>query len=119
MRKTIRIGNKDYFIKSSAWTQFKYRNDTGRRMLADIQNVSKFNELPEEEQIGKMEDVMEVLLRMAYIMIEEADPKQVTTFEDFLKDTDGLFDNTEWINDVVEYAAAPISRGVQSGPQAE
>ena len=47
-------------------------------------------------------------------MIEEADPSQVTTFEDFLKGIDGLFDDTDWINEVISLAVAPISRGIQT-----
>ena len=69
------------------------------------------------EQIGQMEDVIELLLQIAYIMIEEADPTQVTTFEEFLKGIDGLFDETAWVNEVIELAASPISRGLQTHPQ--
>lgn len=117
MRKVIKISNKEYSMKSSAYTQFKYKNDTGRKLLDDIQQISKINSLPEEEQVGKTEDLIELLLRIAYIMIEEADDKQVTTFDDFLKDIDGLFDNTDWIKEVIELAASPISRGIQAVPQ--
>lgn len=119
MRKTIKIGEKDYFMKSSAYTQFKYRNDTGRRLLDDIQQISKISEMSEEDQVKKTEDIIELLLRIAYIMIEEADEKQVTTFEEFLKGIDGLFEDTKWINEVIELAAAPISRGLQINPQGE
>ena len=117
MRKVIKISNKEYSMKSSAYTQFKYKNDTGRKLLDDIQRISKINSLPEEEQVSKIEDIIETLLQIAYIMIEEADDKQVTTFDDFLKDIDGLFDTTEWINEVIELAASPISRGLQEVPQ--
>lgn len=113
MKKVVKIGEKEYTMQSSAYTQFKYRNDTGRRMLDDIQQVSKINGLTEEEQVTKVEDIIEILLRMAYIMIQESDAKQVTTFEDFLKSIDGLFDTTEWVNEVIELAASPISRGIQ------
>ena len=49
---------------------------------------------------------------MAFIMIEEADAKQITTYDEFLKSIDGLFDDTDWINQVIELATSPISRGV-------
>ena len=117
MRKVIKISNKEYSMKSSAYTQFKYKNDTGRKLLDDIQRISKISQMSEEEQIGSMEDVIELLLRIAYIMIEEADAKQVTSFDDFLKDIDGLFDETDWINEVVELATSPISRGLQKSNQ--
>lgn len=119
MRKVVKISNKEYSMKSSAYTQFKYKDVTGRKMLDDIQRISKVNSLSEEEQVTQMEDIIELLLRIAYIMIEEADASQVTTFDAFLKDIDGLFDNTEWVNEVIELAASPISRGIQTNPQNE
>lgn len=114
MRKVIKISGKEYSMKSSAYTQFKYKDVTGNRMLDDIQKISKINGLSEEEQVGRLDDVIELLLKMAYIMIEEADDKQVTTFEDFLKNIDGLFEDTTWINEVIELATSPISRGIQN-----
>ena len=114
MRKVIKISGKEYSMKSSAYTQFKYKDVTGRKLLDDINKISKVNSLTEEERLSSMEDIIETLLQIAYIMIEEADEKQVTTFENFLKDIDGLFDSTEWINEVVELAASPISRGLQA-----
>ena len=35
MKKIVKIGNTEYSMKSSAYTQFKYKNDTGRKMLED------------------------------------------------------------------------------------
>lgn len=117
MKKIVTIGDKEYSMKSSAYTQFKYRNDTGNKMLEDITKISKMKDLSEEGQASSTEDLIEMLLRMAYIMIEEADSSQVTTFEAFLKSIDGLFDHTEWVNDVIELATSPISRGIQKLPQ--
>ena len=117
MKKTIKIGGRDYFMKSSAYTQFKYRDETGRRLLDDIQKLSHLNELSEDEQIAQTDDLIELLLRIAYIMIQEADENQVGTFEEFLKGIDGLFEETAWIYEVIELAASPISRGLQGNPQ--
>lgn len=117
MRKVIKIGDREYSIKSSAYTQFKYRDDTGRRLLDDIQEVSNIRNLSESEQISKTDDIIELLLKIAYIMIQEADEKQVSSFEEFLKEIDELFDNPEWINDVIEAATAPISGGLYKDPQ--
>ena len=114
MRKVLKIGEKEYSLKSSAYTQFKYRNDTGRKMLDDIQEIAKIGELSEDKQVSKIEDLIDLLLRMAYIMIEEADSSQVTTYEDFLKGIDGIFDNIEWINEVISLASSPFSRGIQT-----
>ena len=99
-------------MKSSAYTQFKYKNDTGRKMLEDLQSLTKLQNATEEEALVSVDDIVEIVLRMAFIMIEEADAKQITTYDEFLKSIDGLFDDTEWINQVIELATSPISRGV-------
>ena len=113
MRKIVKISGKEYSMQSSAYTQFKYKNDTGRKMLDDLRSIMKLAESTEDEQISASEDLIELLLKMSYIMIEEADKKQVGSYEDFLKSIDGLFDETEWINEVVELATSPISRKLQ------
>lgn len=112
MKKIVTIGGKEYSMKSSAYTQFKYKNDTGRKMLSDIQTITRLEQIEEQEVLGEMDDVIEILLRMAYVMIDEADPNQVESYEAFLKETDGLFDNQEWIMDVITLATSPLSRGV-------
>lgn len=112
MKKIVKIGNKEYSMKSSAYTQFKYKNDTGRKLLQDLQNLSKLQDVEEENLLASIDDLSEIILRLSYIMIEEADPTQVSTFENFLKDIDGLYDDTEWFNEVISLATAPISRGV-------
>lgn len=112
MKRIIKIGNKEYEMKSSAYTQFKYKNDTGRKLLEDLQNLTQLQNKEESEMIASIDDLTDIVLRISYVMIEEADQSQVTTFEDFLKGIDGLFDNTEWINEVISLAVAPISRGI-------
>lgn len=117
MRKVVKISDKEYSMKSSAYTQFKYKNDTGRGLLEDLNKIQKYGELTPEEQVSKTQDLLELLLKLAYIMIEEADEKQVKSYEDFLKDIDGMLDNTDWISEVVELASSPFSRGIQKVPE--
>lgn len=117
MKKIITINGKEYNAKSSAYTQFKYKNDTGRRMISDLQELAKLNDKSEEEQVSYVEDLLEIVLKMAYIMIEEADSSQLTSYEDFLKELDGVFDDQQWIADVVELASSPLSRGIKTSPQ--
>ena len=114
MKKIVTIGDKEYSMKSSAYTQFKYKNDTGRKMLKDIQEITKLGEIDNTEVLSEMDDVVEIILRLAYTMIEEADPSQVENFEAFLKNIDGMFDNQDWIMDVVTLATSPISRELQA-----
>ena len=112
MKKVIKINDKEYEMKSSAWTQFKYRDMTGRRMLQDLQDLTKLQDAKDEEMIGGIDDLTEIVLKMAYVMIEEADSSQVKGYDEFLKSIDSLYDNTDWINEVIELAVSPISRGV-------
>lgn len=53
MRKVIKIGDKEYSMKASAYTQFKYKNDTGRSLLCDIQSLSDLQNLEDKEQVSK------------------------------------------------------------------
>lgn len=113
MKKIVKIGGKEYTLKSSAYTQFKYRNDTGHKLLDDIQKISKLIEAPEEEQISQMDDIIDLILRIAYIMILEADEKQVSTYESFLKGIENLFsDDDNWAKEIIELASSPFSGGV-------
>ena len=52
MKKIVTIGGKEYSMKSSAWTQFKYKNDTGRKLLQDIQSITKLADIKEAEVLG-------------------------------------------------------------------
>lgn len=117
MKKVITISGKEYTMKSSAYTQFKYKDETGRKMLGDLQNLTRLQEMDNNELLGEIDDLTEVLLKMAYVMIEEADPNQVKSYEEFLKGIESLYDNQDWINEVITLAAAPISRGIQNTPQ--
>lgn len=117
MRKTITISGKEYNMKSSAYTQFKYKNETGRKLLEDIQKLTTLQEASQEDMMSGIDDLLEIILRITYIMIEEADSSQVTSYEDFLKGLDGLLDNQEWLQEVITLAASPLSRGIQANPQ--
>lgn len=112
MRKVITISGKEYTMKSSAYTQFKYKDITGRRMLKDLQDLGKLQNAAEEEMIEGIDDLTEIILKMAFVMIEEADSKQVSSYEEFLKSIDNLYENTDWMNEVIELATSPISRGI-------
>lgn len=112
MKKIIKIGDKDYTLKASAYTQFKYRNDTGRKMLKDLQDLSNLQNASEEDMVEGVEDLTEIVLKMAYVMIEEADSTQVKSYEEFLKGIENLYDDITWINEVIKLATSPLSRGI-------
>lgn len=110
MERIIRISNKDYKMKASALTQFSYKNETGRSFLSDLQKLTdiKGNELE------ALDDVTELVLKMAYIMTKEADKTQVVNYEEFLSNIDNLYDEVSWIQEVLELACTPLSRQLQT-----
>ena len=105
MDKVVKIGEKEYKMKSSAWTLFSYKNDTPLyRFLCHKKNIKQ--ELKEDKLLDVMDmssDMIETLTQLAYTMIKEADKNQVESYESFLKGIDNLFSkSSDWINEVVE-----------------
>lgn len=118
MRKKITIGNKEYEMQSSAYTQFKYRDVTGRTLIKDLTELSKKQEKMSSkndltEQFEGIDDFITTVLEIAYIMSSEA--KSFTgTKEEFLMTIDNYLENADWIGEVVELAISPLSRGIQT-----
>lgn len=115
MEKTIKIGNKAFNMSSSAYTQFKYKNDTGRSLMQDIAEFQvKYKDLLEgktDVSLDQIDEIVDTLLRIAYIMTNENDKTQAPNFEEFLKQIDNYFVNIDWFNEVVELATSPFHRG--------
>lgn len=119
MKKIIKISGKDYTIKSSAYTQFKYKNDTGRNLLNDLKALTfKIEGKKDEEVIEALDDMLDIMLKITYILIDEANQDNIGSFDDFLKSIDDLFGDISWIPDSIECAIAPLSGGTQgTSPQ--
>ena len=113
MEKIIRIDTKDYKMKASAYTQFAYKNETGRSFLNDIQQLTKYVN-NDSIDINSLDEVSELLLKVAYVMIKEADSAQVSDFDSFLKGIESLYDNIDWITEVITLGCTPISRQLQT-----
>lgn len=112
MQKVIKIGDKQYTMKSSAYTQFAYKNETGRSFLTDIKSLTEATESGLEYE--KLEEVTELLLKIAYVMAKEGKDAQVTDYKTFLQGIDNLCDDQEWITEVVTLACSPLSRQLQN-----
>ena len=117
MRKTINIGGKDYNMQASAYTQFKYKNDTGRKLMQDLNKLTELNTEDTKDTLNKLDDFLDIILRVAYTMIEEADKTQVNSFEEFLKGNDNLLEDNNWIGEVITLAMSPLSRGLKAVPK--
>lgn len=116
MKKIIKLGGKEYSMQSSALTQFKYRDMTGRKLMQDINAIKDLRE-KNDDILAILDDFIEILLQITYVMIVESDAKQVGSFEDFLKGIEKLFEEIEWVDDVIDLAVSPISGGNQTNPQ--
>lgn len=122
MEKTIKIGNKEFNMSSSAYTIVKYKNDTGRSLMQDLAEFeTKYKDLfnAKEDNInmnilGQVDEIMEMILRIAFIMTNEKDKSQAQTFDDFLKQIDNYYEGLDWLNEVVELATSPFQRRVQA-----
>jgi hypothetical protein len=118
--KEITIGTKKFAMKSSAYTQFKYKDITGRSLIKDLTMLGKkyadIGEIKEEEALEKYDDLEEFImaaLRMAYIMSMEGKSFN-GTFENFLMEIDNYLDNLDWISEVMDLALSPLSRNIQT-----
>lgn len=120
MLKTVKIGNKDYVLKSSAYTIFAYKNETGRDLLVDLNSINekyiKISKLTEEEQnsawMNEITGIIENTLKIAHIMIREND-KTFKEYNEWLKDIDELLENPNWIMEVLEVGIAPFRGRIQ------
>ena len=113
MKKIIAIDGKEYTMKSSAYTQFAYRNLTGRSLLKDIQNISIVADKIETD-MSLIDEITEPLLDISFVMIQEADANQVKTKEEFYKSIESLYDNYDWIQEVMTLAINPLHRQLQN-----
>lgn len=111
MQKIIKIGEKEYSMKASAFTQFAYKNETGRSFLSDLKKLSELK--GEDSDVDKLDNVMDLILQVSYVMIRESNESQVTNFESFLKGIDDLYSDPSWIEEVITLAISPISRQLQ------
>ena len=132
MEKIVKIGNKEYKMRASAFTVFGYKNEFKRDFVKDLKEIyTSFDGLEDlfgtnshnidKEKIKDkiMEnnnlniidnslDLVEVIFKISYVLIKEADKFQVVSFEDFLKGIDSVFSDTSWISDVIELAVSPF-----------
>ena len=119
MEKIVKIGDKTFQMKSSAYTQLAYRNETNRSFLNDIKKLVKLgdlnlNDLKADEQLDLLDDLQELILPISYVMVKEADKTQAQNYEEFLKSLDNLYEDFEWVNEVILLACSPISRQLQN-----
>lgn len=121
MVKTVEISNKNYNLKASVHTIFKYADMTGRDFLKDVTSISKKIELisaMSEEQrneawMTSLMPMLDTILHLAYCMIIESEPRFMG-FDEWTMELDDLFSDTGWISDVLIVGMSPFQGKLQS-----
>ena len=116
MIKTIKLGGKEYQMKASAYTQFAYKNETGRSFLDDISKLTEIQSINSDDvmqSLKSLEPVINIVLDVSYIMINEATPNTFNNREEFYKSIDTILeeDNMDSITDIITLALSPLYRG--------
>lgn len=108
MEKLITIGNHSYHMRSSVYTAFKYKQETGKELIAEIQKLNPKNM---KDPMAQMTTMIYGILDVAYVMIEEYNRcynEKTPTKEEWLMGMDNLLDDTNWILDVLNLAMFPF-----------
>ena len=87
MLKNIIIGDKQFTLKSSAYTPFAYRDLTGRELLKDLKRLQRMDVANEDEQLENYGEIVMIVEQLAYVMYQQAN-KDKLTFEEFLQEID-------------------------------
>lgn len=124
--KTITICDKEYQIECNAFTRFEYKTIFGKGIFQDIKILNDFSieqakkrkeleakKLTEEEidneinmmMMERLDDFIDVIERIAYILIYTADNK-IGSFEEWLKGIDKIDLSASWISEVTELAVS-------------
>ena len=122
--KTITICDKEYPIACNAFTRFQYKTIFGKGIFSDIKILNEFSDKQEttkkelidkglsEEDIERqtnmammnyLDDFIDVIERIAYILIYTADNK-IGNFEEWLKGIDKIDLSANWVTEVTELA---------------
>ena len=121
MRKKIKIGSKEFEIKSSAYTMFAYKNETGRDFLKDLNKVNSLNKktskLSKEEKqkfwVDNFNTLIDLVLELTYVMAKEAD-ESICDYKSWLSSFDTLMEDPRWMKDVLEVGMSPFRGKLQN-----
>lgn len=122
--KKITINGKEYDINCNALTRFNYKKIFNTGIFEDIQRINNFNIEQEELRLklekegkakeiidaeinnmmlGKLDDILDAIQKIAYIEIYTANPK-IGSFEEWLGSIEKINLSEPWIAEVTEYA---------------
>ena len=124
MRKKIVIDGKEYEICSNAFTLFMYKKEFKTGIMADVSKLNELNvkQLEVERKcheegrnkretealmgnalLTELDDLIIVILQLAYIFIKSANP-QFMSFDEFTQSIENINFEESWIAEVTELA---------------
>ena len=122
----ITICDKEYEVACNAFTRFQYKKVFGRGIFSDIKVLNEFSEKQEKlkkelkekglnnEEIEKelnltmldsLDDFIDVIERIAYILIYTANNK-IGNFEEWISGIEKIDLSASWISEVTELAVS-------------
>ena len=122
----ITICDKEYEVACNAFTRFQYKKVFGRGIFSDIKVLNEFSEKQENlkkelkekglnnEEIEKqlnltmldsLDDFIDVIERIAYILIYTANNK-IGNFEEWISGIEKIDLSASWISEVTELAVS-------------
>lgn len=101
MNKTIKIGEKEFTMKSSAYTLLSYKEQTGRELINDIGLMEEQVDADGQINYKGFSNIIGCALDMAYVMANEYD-SSIGSKSDWLKGIESL--EGTWVNEVLALA---------------
>ena len=101
MEKTIKVGNRDVKLKTTAKTLRIYRNKFRRDLFVDIQKLEKAIRKKSKNNEDLTAYDLEIFENVAYIMAYQGDPSIPNNIDDWL-DTFDTFSIYEILPEILE-----------------
>lgn len=116
MNKSIKIGDKEYQMKSSAYTLLSYKEQTGRELITDLGKLQDEADMSGEINYQGFSKIVGYALDMAYVMASEYD-SSIGSKADWLKGIESL--EGTWVNDVLALAMSIFQGQLPQNEQSE
>lgn len=113
MIRKVKICGTEYTMKSSVLTIEAVQREYDKKLLSFAYDLNKnFAEAlkltDNVERFEALQDVCMWTLKIGYLMIAEANPTFAISLNDWLGSLDGIFNDLNWISDVLGVAMSPF-----------
>lgn len=113
MVKNVKIGKQSYDMKSSVLTLETYKRLYDKDLMKVVSDLHEdySSALGTNDWMSKIQTIMLDVLKIAHVMIQEQNPSFMS-YEDWIKDLDGLLDEPQWITEVLGVAMSTFRTGL-------